>query len=163
VLYGAITGRDPRESTWAPFPIDARLGAQIRSVASATLSASPEWPASDLVPAALAASVAANSGAATEAKPARGSAISAKNNRAAKRRESGRSGHVAASIADLLGRAPGQSDAPILGPGSSAASSRSAGSRSSNTASAPATPGKPQVYELPLGPDHAADAPVRIF
>jgi hypothetical protein len=164
VLYGAITGRDPRESNWAPFPIDARLGAQLRSVASATLSSIPEWPAGDLVPAALAASVAANSGTAPESKSGRASAVSAKNNRAAKKAaESARSGHVAASIADFLGRAPGQAEAPILGPGQTSTGPRSAGQRSSDKLPAATEAGKPQVFELPLGPDHASDAPVRIF
>jgi hypothetical protein len=164
VLYGAITGRDPRESNWAPFPIDARLGAQLRSVASATLSAIPEWPAGDLVPAALAASVAANSGTPPESKSGRASAASAKTNRAGKKAsESARSGHVAASIADFLGRAPGQPDAPILGPGETSAGSRSAGPRSGDRVPAATEAGKPQVFELPLGPDHASDAPVRIF
>jgi hypothetical protein len=178
VLYGAITGRDPRESTWAPFPIDARQGAQIRAVAAASLSAVPEWPATDVlaepprsagdreppgtvarasVP--LTTSVAAKGGSAADLdKAARSSAASAKSNRTGKREHAG--GHVAASIADLLGRAPGQSEAPILGPGQAGAAPRAAGSRD-DSASEPAA--KPAVFDVPLGTGHAAESPALIF
>jgi hypothetical protein len=156
VLYGAITGRDPRESTWAPFPIDARQGAQIRAVAAASLSAVPEWPAGDALP--IPSSVAAHGGNAADLdKSSRSSAASAKSNRG-KREQSG--GHVAASIADFLGRAPGQSEAPILGPGQTGVAPRAAGSRDDSSAEPAA---KPAVFDVPLGSGHAAEAPALIF
>jgi hypothetical protein len=159
VLYGAITGRDPRESTWAPFPIDARQGAQIRAVAAASLKAVPDW-SDDVLPPAVSASVAANSGNAADLnKSARSAAAAAKNNRANAKRGEG-TGHVAASIADFLGRAPGQSEAPILGPGQPGAAPRNAGSPD-DSAAEPA--GKPAVFDVPLGQGHAAEGPAVIF
>jgi hypothetical protein len=159
VLYGAITGRDPRESTWAPFPIDARQGAQIRAVAAASLNAVPDW-SNEVLPPAVNANLAANGGNAVDLnKSSRSATPSAKTNRAiAKRGENG--GHVAASIADFLGRAPGQSEAPILGPGQAGAAPRATGSRDDSAAEPTA---KPAVFDVPLGGGHAAESPAVIF
>jgi hypothetical protein len=110
VLYGAITGRDPRESTYVPFPLDARLGANIRAVAAASLNEVPDWPAGELAPSTLVASGGGSSGQ-DASKPGRPLA-SAKVRGGAKPREVS-PGHVAASIAALLGRAPGETEAPM--------------------------------------------------
>ncbi len=37
VLYGTLTGRDPREPTWQPWRLSPREGARIRAVAAASL------------------------------------------------------------------------------------------------------------------------------
>lgn len=37
VLYGTLTGRDPREPSWQPWPLSPRDGARIRAIAAETL------------------------------------------------------------------------------------------------------------------------------
>lgn len=170
VLYGAITGRDPRESTYVPFPLDVKFAATIRAFAAASLSAVPEWPAGDALPSSVANGIAARSGSAPElGKSARTSTVSAKLSRgSAKQREAG---HVAATIADFLGRAPGQADAPIMGANAPIARPENdaahAVAPNSDAAPAPSRGGPkeppPEYLDDVLGPEHVADAPVRIF
>ena len=112
VLYGAITGRDPQDADWAPYPLDAKLAKMIRAVASSTLRGVPSWPAEHQTPG---AALAANGG--TGAKSARTTAVSAKLTRVGNKPATG-SGHVAASIAAFIGRAPGQAEAPDMLPDS---------------------------------------------
>jgi hypothetical protein len=173
VLYGAITGRDPRESTYVPFPLDPRFAATIRAVAAASLS---DVPAGDVLPRSVTTGLAANSGGSNPelGKSARTTAVSAKLSRSsAKPHEAG---HVAATIADFLGRAPGQVDAPIAGPAESSAHPANGDSpvhaaepnadESPRAAPARETPSAtvaPAFLDDMVIPEHVADAPVRIF
>jgi hypothetical protein len=116
VLYGAITGRDPRESTYVPFPLDPSFAAHIRAVAAASLSEVPDRPAGDVIPTTtLAAGFAASGGNGKLNEPARTPAVAAKVSRASAKQPAP-TGHVAASIADFLGRAPGETEAPVAAP-----------------------------------------------
>jgi hypothetical protein len=173
VLYGAITGRDPRESTYVPFPLDPKSAANIRAVAAESLSALPDWPSGDILPPSLTGVAARGGSAAPEmGKSARASTVAAKVSRgSAKQREAG---HVAASIADFLGRAPGQTEAPII-PSEPIARPENAAAHVlvPNSDEAPAVPARgavkdsrappPEFLDDVLGPEHVSDAPVRIF
>jgi hypothetical protein len=175
VLYGAITGRDPRESTYVPFPLDARFAANIRAVAAASLSDVPRWPGGDVLPpSSITTGIAANSsGAPPElSKSARTTTVSAKLSRPqAKPPETG---HVAATIADFLGRAPGQTDAPIAGraePSGRPSTATPAAASSAGDAVSPSAPESdgaaapiaPAFLDDVTDPPHDADAPTRVF
>lgn len=174
VLYGAITGRDPRESSYVPFPLDGQFAANIRAVAATSLSEVPGRPAGDVLPSSLTTGIAANSGATPPelSKSIRTTAVSAKVSRqSAKPAEAGR---VAATIADFLGRAPGQTDAPITGhtePSARPENAVHAVAPSSGGAPALSVPARetpagkvsPAFLDDVVGPDHVADAPARIF
>jgi hypothetical protein len=173
VLYGAITGRDPRESTYVPFPLDVRVAANLRAVAAVSLGEVPGRPAGDVVPS-INTGIAANSGGTPPelSKSSRATSVSAKFNRpSAKPPETGR---VAATIADFLGRAPGQLDAPITGHAepsaapenavhAAAPSADDAPARSAPARDAPTAPVTPAFLDDAIGPEDVADAPVRIF
>ncbi|HKU36740.1 MAG TPA: hypothetical protein VJR89_01300 [Polyangiales bacterium] len=105
VLYGAITGRDPREADWAPYPIGAELAQNIRSVAATTLAGVPNQPLDHVGPD---AALAADSGARGKS---RVPAASAKLTKVGNKPTPG-TGQVAASIAAMMGRAPGETEAP---------------------------------------------------
>jgi hypothetical protein len=162
VLYGAITGRDPRESTYVPYPLDARLASNIRTVAAAALSDVDAVQTIDLVP--QATGVAARSGGAAELNGGHADAA-AKTARGAKPAEAG---HVAATIADLLGRAPGQVDAPVVSPNSPIARPGNAGRATKASERSPARRGAsdeplPEYLDDVLEPEDVADSPVQIF
>jgi len=173
VIYGAITGRDPRESTYVPFPLDAKAAANLRAFAAASLSAAPGRPAGDDLPPSLNGIAARNGNVAPElSKSARTSTVSAKVNRGSAKQQR-EAGHVAATIADFLGRAPGQTDAPIS-PSEPIARPENAAAHAvapnSDEAPAPARGAAKDSREPPpeflddvLGPEHVSDAPVRIF
>jgi hypothetical protein len=94
VIYGAVTGRDPRDATWEPFGVDRRLAAHIRDVAAVSLAGvtAVGGPSSSN---ALAAMGGGRSSA--------GLAKSAKVHRASAKPEP----HVAASMTAFMGAPPG--------------------------------------------------------
>jgi hypothetical protein len=149
VLYGAITGRDPQEADWAPYPIDAKQAQSIRAVASSTLHGVPRTPAPG-------AAIAANGGAAV--KPARATAESAKLTRVGNKPGPG-TGHVAASIAAMIGRAPGETEAPDMLPDEAA---DSAGG-DKPVVSPGHKPTEPAFLDEPLGSHAASDSNVHTF
>jgi len=167
VLYGAISGHDPRESSYVPFPLDPRLAERIRAIAAASLSAVPAWREIDLpVPTTLAA--ANNNEPATLNKPSRASAVSAKVTRSSAKQVEpvpAEAGHVAASIAAMMGRAPGEGDVPPSAAPKAAAAPEQEKPRlvvvplKDVPADAPATTFVDEV----LGPEATSDQPLRLF
>jgi hypothetical protein len=158
VLYGAITGRDPQEADWAPYPLDNKLAENIRSVASATLRGVPSWPAEQLT---SGAALAANSGVRPNAtdKPARITAVSAKLTRVGNKPPAS-SGHVAASIAAMIGRAPGETDEPEMPPEAEATD----GAGGDTPVLLPGNkPTEPAFLDEPLEPHAASDSNIHAF
>ena len=103
VLYGTITGRDPREAAWEPYPLDRKLAELIRSVAADSISGLP----------AVRDVYVPSQAVAVENKAGR-KGDSAKLNRGDSKTPA--AGQVAASIAAFMGRAPGQLDEPDTAP-----------------------------------------------
>jgi hypothetical protein len=158
VLYGAITGRDPQEADWAPFPLDAKLAHNIRAVASATLRGVPDWPAErETAGPALAANGGPRPAAVT--KPGRAPAVSAKVTRVGNK-PTANTGHVAASIAAMIGRAPGQTEAPDMLPDAEAAESTGGGTAAGLPVRKPT---QPAFLDAPLGSHAASDSSVHTF
>ena len=166
VLYGAISGRDPRESSYVPYPLDPRLAERIRAVAAASLSAVPAWRAIDL-PAATTLAAASGSDPVPPNKPARTPATSAKVSRNASKQVApgpAETGHVAASIAALMGRAPGETEAPVTDAPKPEAPAKEPPRLvvvplKDVPADAPATTFVDEV----LGPEATSDQPLRLF
>lgn len=171
VLYGAISGRDPRESSYAPYQLDARLAEQIRAVAAASLSAIPNAPGGALpVPMTVAATSGSSAQPASKSARTAATSASAKSNRsAAKAAETGR---VAASIAAVMGRAPGEVEVPFLSDDdASAVSTASAKPQAKErprlivtpVKDGPADASNAAFVEEVLGPDATSDQPLRLF